>query len=65
MGWDKEAIGVLKKGIEKFPNDEELKKFLKAVKEDMDDSDSGEKPPLLSLILLMALIRKKFRNFRK
>jgi len=65
MGWDKEAIGVLKKGIEKFPNDEELKKFLKAVEEDMDDPDSGEKPPLLSLILLMGLIRKKLKNFRK
>ena len=29
MGWRKEAIEVLKKGIEKFPDDEELKQFLK------------------------------------
>ena len=65
MGWREEAMKVLKKGVEKFPKDEELKKFLKDIEDDMDDSDGGEKPPILGMILLMALIRKKLKNFRK
>jgi len=65
MGWRKEVIEVLKKGVEKFPNDEELKKFLKGVEDDMDDPDKGDKPPILGLILLMALTRKKLKKFQK
>jgi len=64
MGWDKKAIEVLKKGIEKFPEDEELKQFLKNVEENIDDPDGGEKPPLLSLILFLALIHKKMMKRR-
>jgi tetratricopeptide (TPR) repeat protein len=59
MGWRKEVIEVLKKGVEKFPEDEDLKKFLKDVEDDMDDPDKGDKPPILGLILLMALVHKK------
>ncbi|MGD0916786.1 MAG: tetratricopeptide repeat protein [Thermodesulfobacteriota bacterium] len=65
MGWRKEVTEVLKKGVEKFPGDEDLKKFLKDVEDDMDDPDGGEEPPILGLILLMGLIRKKLKNFRK
>ena len=65
MGWRKEVIEVLKKGVEKFPGDEDLKKFLKDVEDDMDDPDKGDKPPILGLMLLMGLIRKKLKNFRK
>lgn len=62
MGWREEAMEVLKKGVKKFPDDEELKKFLKDVEDDMDDPDGGEKPPILGLILLMALLYKKMRK---
>jgi tetratricopeptide (TPR) repeat protein len=65
MGWRDEAAEVLKKGFKKFPKDEELKEFLKELEDDMDDPDGGEKPPLLGLLLLMGLIRKKLKNFRK
>jgi len=59
MGWRKEAMEALKKGVEKFPGDEDLKKFLKDVEDDMDDPDKGDKPPLLGLMLLMALLYKR------
>lgn len=62
MGWRREAVEVLKKGIEKFPGDEELKKFLKEAEDDTDDPEGGEKPPLLGLILLVAILRKKLRK---
>ena len=62
MGWRKEVIEVLKKGVEKFPDDEDLKNFLKDVEDDMDDPDKGDKPPILGLILLMALVHKKMRK---
>ncbi len=65
MGWRKEALEILKKGVDKFPEDEEMKKFLKDIEDDMDDPDGGEKPPLLGILLLMGLIRKKLKNFRK
>jgi tetratricopeptide (TPR) repeat protein len=62
MGWHQEAIEVLKKGIEKFPEDEDLKEFLKDAEDDMDDPDGGEKPPILGLLLLMAMVRKGLRK---
>jgi tetratricopeptide (TPR) repeat protein len=60
MGWYQEAMEVLKKGIEKFPDDEDLKKFLKDAEDDTDDPDGGVKPPVLGLMLLMAILRKRF-----
>ncbi len=62
MGWRNECMEILKKGTEKFPEDEDLKKFLKDVEDDMDDPDGGEKPPLLSFFLLMALLHKKMKK---
>jgi len=62
MGWRKEVIEVLKKGVEKFPDDEDLKNFLKDVEDDMDDPDKGDKPPILGLMLVMALLHKKMRK---
>jgi hypothetical protein len=44
---------------------EENKHLSIDVEDDMDDPDGGEKPPLLGLLLLMGLIRKKLKNFRK
>jgi tetratricopeptide (TPR) repeat protein len=62
MGWRNECLEILKKGVEKFPNDEELKKFLKGVEDDMDNPGDGDKPPLIGVLLLMALIHKKWRK---
>jgi tetratricopeptide (TPR) repeat protein len=59
MGWSEETLQILKKGVEKFPEDEDLKEFLKEVEGDMDDPDKGDNPSLLSLLLLMALIYKQ------
>ena len=62
MGWRNECMETLKKGIEQFPDDEELKKFLKDVENDTDDPDKGDKPPILGLLLLMALLHKRGRR---
>lgn len=62
MGWRQEAIEILKKGIEKFPEDQDLRQFLKETEDDLDDPDGGEKPPILGLILLMAMVYKKMRK---
>ncbi len=59
MGWRNECMETLKKGLEKFPDDEELKGFLRDLEDDMDDPDKGDKPPILGLLLLMALLYKK------
>ncbi len=57
MGWRREAIEILKKGIEKFPEDQDLRQFLKEAEDDLEDPD-GVKPPILGLMLLMAMVRK-------
>ncbi len=59
MGWRNECMETLRKAVEKFPDDEELKRFLKDVEDDLDDPDKGDKPPILGLLLLMALLYKK------
>ena len=60
MGWGKDAISVLKKGIEKFPKDWKLKKVLREIEESSGDPEDGRKPPLLGILLLLTLIRKRF-----
>ena len=62
MGWRHEAIEVLNKGIDKFPDDEELKQFLKDAEDDTEDPDGGVKPPVLGLMLFMAILQKRFRK---
>lgn len=61
-GWQREAVEILKKGIKKFPGDQELKKFLNDVEDDLDDPNDDKKPPLLGLILLIALIYKRLKK---
>jgi hypothetical protein len=39
-----------------------MKMFLKDIEDDMDDPDKGDKPPLLGVLLLMALIHKRGRK---
>jgi tetratricopeptide (TPR) repeat protein len=60
LGWKEEARDVLKEGLEKFPEDEELGQFFKDANEDMDDPDGGIKPPILGLMLLTAILQKRF-----
>lgn len=62
MGWRKEALEVLQKGVEKFPNEEDLEKFLKEVEDDMDDPDKSDRPPILGLLLLIAMLHKRRGN---
>lgn len=62
MGWRMEAIEVLKNGIDKFPEDKEMKMLLREIEDDLDDSDSDGKTPLLGALLLMLLL---FRRIRK
>ena len=60
LGWPSDAIRVLKKGIEIFPDDEELKEVLKDIEDNMDEPEDGRKPPILGLLVLLALLRKRF-----
>jgi tetratricopeptide (TPR) repeat protein len=60
MGWKEEARDVLKEGLEKFPEDEELRQFFKDVDDDMDDPDGGINPPILGLMLLTAILQRRF-----
>ena len=60
MGWREEARQVLKEGVEKFPEDEDLNQFFKYLDDDMDDPDGGIKPPVLGLMLLAAILQKRF-----
>jgi len=60
LGWKEKARDVLKEGLEKFPEDEELGQFFKDANEDMDDPDGGIKPPVLGLMLLTAILQKRF-----
>ncbi len=62
MGWRNECMETLKKGLEKFPDDEELREFLKELEDDLDDPDVGETPPLEAILLLIALIHKRWRK---
>ena len=59
-GLKNETRQILQRAVELFPDDSELLAFLKDVEDDMFDPEGGETPPLLALILLTALIRKKF-----
>ena len=62
LGWREQCKEVLEKGVRKFPEDEELRDFLRDLKDDMDDPDDGEKPPLLGVLLLMALLHRRGRR---
>ncbi len=45
-----DAVKALKKGIEKFPGDKDLRKVLEEIEEDSDAPNMGNNPPLLGLI---------------
>jgi tetratricopeptide (TPR) repeat protein len=65
MGWRNDAVRVLKKGIETFPDDKDLKEVLRDIESGMDDPEDGKNPPILGLLVLMALLRKGFGKGRK
>jgi hypothetical protein len=59
MGLSSEAMEMLKRGLKKFPDDEELKDLLKELEDDSNSPDSGGTKPLLGLVLLALLIRNR------
>ena len=60
MGWVNESRDILNEGLKRFPNDEGIKEMLAKVDDEPDDPDGGNKPTLPGLILLIALLYKKF-----
>jgi tetratricopeptide (TPR) repeat protein len=62
LGMKREAMVVALEGLKRFPDDEELKKFLSDIEDDMDDPDKGDNLPFLRLILIMAILQKRLRN---
>ena len=62
MGMPEEAMEILKKGLEKFPENQDMMELLKEIEEDMDSSGSGGGDPFLALILLALLIRRKLKG---
>jgi len=62
MSWKNEAREIVSAGVEKFPEDEELRTFLRDIEDDIDNGPStGGETLLLGLILLGLIIRRKFR----
>lgn len=59
MGMAEAAKEILKEGLEKFPGDEVLVELLKEIEDDSDSPDGGAGPPLLGLIILALLTRRK------
>lgn len=61
-GWTDEAKEILQKGLKKFPDDEDIKELLNKIEEDEKDPDKGKKPPIGSLLILLAIIMNKLRK---
>lgn len=65
MGWTEEAHSILKEGLKKFPDDETIKYLLDEIEKDENNPDKGNKPPVGSLLILLALILNQIRNRNK
>ncbi|MCX5718231.1 MAG: hypothetical protein NTW44_08045 [Nitrospirae bacterium] len=63
MGWIDEAKDILKKGLEVFPEDNDLMELLKEIEDEENNPDNGKKPPIKEILIVAALI-KKLRNMR-
>jgi hypothetical protein len=61
MGMSEEAMEILKKGLEKFPENQDMRELLKEIEEDMDSPDGGG-PSIFALIFLALLIRRKLKK---
>ena len=61
MGYKEEARRVLKSGIKRFPANEDLKELLRELDE---DDPNGGNSAILSILLLAALIKGRFRRKR-
>jgi len=59
MGWRKESREVLNEGLSRFPDDECLKDLDNTLDDPEIDPGTGNKPPLIGLIALLALIHKR------
>lgn len=58
MGWVDEARDIVKKGLEIFPDNNDLTELLKEIENETDDPDKGNKPTILGLLLLSVIINK-------
>ena len=61
MGWMKESREIVSEGLKTFHDHEGLKEMAEKLEEGADDPD-GKRPPLLGLILLMTLLKKKMKK---
>ena len=59
MGWRKESREALNEGLSRFPDDECLKDLDNTLDDPEIDLGTGNKPPLIGLIALLALIHKR------
>ena len=62
MGMPEEAMEILKKGLETFPEAQDLRELLKEIEEDMDSPEGGIRPSFFTLIFLALLIRRKLKG---
>jgi tetratricopeptide (TPR) repeat protein len=62
MGLSEEAMEILKKGLETFPEAQDLRELLKEIEEDMDSPEGGIRPSIFTLIFLALLIRRKLKG---
>ena len=61
-GWTEESIGILKKGLGIFPDDEEIKDLLEQIDDQLNDPDNGENPPTIAPILVLLQKEGKQRH---
>lgn len=62
QGWRNEARDLVLEGIRKFPDDEDLKDFLKTIDDETDSPDDGKNPPLITILLYFLLLKKLERK---
>lgn len=61
LGWVRESVEILRRGVHNFPNDAELQTFLKDIEDEIDDPD-GDTKPFLGLLILLALLHKRLKK---
>ena len=61
-GWTEESIDILKKGLEIFSDDEEIKDLLEQIDDQLNDPDNGESPSTVAPILVLLQKEGKQRH---
>lgn len=62
QGWLNDARDIVSEGLKKFPKDEGLKELLKAIEDEIDNPDDGDKKPPIKEILIISALIKKLRD---